>query len=125
MLARRRSQRSEWGRRELKVQPWTGTACRAPTGWAQHTIRCTEHSQDWLCHRGMEKSGGSHDGFLVGSGSVVQVGVRLSAGSAEGETLEGEAAGSAAASSGVVESVKPASLSALMAGRVRSRRLLM
>jgi hypothetical protein len=66
-----------------------------------------------------------HEGFFVGSGSVVQVGVTLSVGSAEGETLEGEAAGSAAASSGAVESVTPASMSASMAGRVRRRRLLM
>ena len=112
MLTRRRSQRTE--NRESrqstvesrKVQSKKGTACRARTSHAA-----------LVGDRG-------HDGFLVGSGSVIQLESALAAGAVEDET-SAEEARSAVTSSGAVGSVMPAWLSASMAGRVRSWRLLM
>ena len=144
MLVRRRSQRTEnreestlrvpQGKQSIvesrKVQSKKGAACRAPTG------RVRREREEGTINRAPTRpargagdagtavsSSGGHDGFLVRSGSVVQPESALPAGVVEGET-SAEEARSAVTSSGAVGSVMPASLSASIAGRVRSWRLL-
>ena len=133
----------------------TGTMYRAPTeqritrggkSTARiHRAKTARWRRGWLCHRTMRIGNRGHDGFFVGSGS----GIEGSQAGGDGEPSQGKEAAAGAAvevaaevapvdvvtgvslagvvssSSEAVGSVMPARLSASMAGRVRSWRLLM